>query len=508
MTFEKVLLDGPTRSTSTSSSRSSGSSSTPRAPASTGCATPPTCSPPWSPTPRPTSPPSSATAWSTTSWAGGARRRHERPRLPRRWPRRSATRPTSRSGSASSAASTALDRLVDGDAREAPPRPGPRPRSARPSTASATRPAAGDSDRDRALRGVLFEALGTLGDDADVARPGPRRCSTPAAPAPVDPEPRRRRGQRRRGHGGTEADFDEFVARIQAADDPAGGAALPRRPRRLRRPRARCDRLLAMSITDEVRTQNAPLPAAPGAHQPRPRRAGLVLRDRPSGTRSTSGSRPTPSSGCSKASGRCRRRRWRRRCSSFFEDHEVPQGDKILAQHLERLEVNVALRAREAEALAAELPGRSVNARHTPRLARMEIWPGEPFPLGATYDGSGSNFSLFSEVAERVELCLFDDDGTETRVDAARGHRLRPPRLPARRPARPALRLPGARPVGPAERALGATPPSCCSTPTPRRSTARSSGPRPSSPYPFDDGPDGPPDRLRLAGRSSRSRSW
>ena len=39
----------------------------------------------------------------------------------------------------------------------------------------------------------------------------------------------------------------------------------------------------------------------------------------------------------------------------FFEDHEVPQGDKILAQHLERLEVNVALRAREAEALATEL---------------------------------------------------------------------------------------------------------------------------------------------------------
>ena len=50
----------------------------------------------------------------------------------------------------------------------------------------------------------------------------------------------------------------------------------------------------------------------------------------------------------------------------FFEDHEVPQGDKILAQHLERLEVNVALRAREAEALATELPSRSVNPRRHP----------------------------------------------------------------------------------------------------------------------------------------------
>ncbi|MGI8758596.1 MAG: hypothetical protein ACR2K0_04750, partial [Acidimicrobiales bacterium] len=45
----------------------------------------------------------------------------------------------------------------------------------------------------------------------------------------------------------------------------------------------------------------------------------------------------------------------------------------------------------------------------------MKIWPGEPYPLGATYDGMGTNFSLFSEVAEKVELCLFDDDGTETR---------------------------------------------------------------------------------------------
>ena len=46
----------------------------------------------------------------------------------------------------------------------------------------------------------------------------------------------------------------------------------------------------------------------------------------------------------------------------------------------------------------------------------MEIWPGQPFPLGATYDGIGTNFSVFSEAAEAVELCLFDDSGTERRV--------------------------------------------------------------------------------------------
>jgi glycogen operon protein len=45
-----------------------------------------------------------------------------------------------------------------------------------------------------------------------------------------------------------------------------------------------------------------------------------------------------------------------------------------------------------------------------------EVWPGRAYPLGATYDGAGTNFAVFSEVAERVELCLFDDDGTESRI--------------------------------------------------------------------------------------------
>ncbi len=47
----------------------------------------------------------------------------------------------------------------------------------------------------------------------------------------------------------------------------------------------------------------------------------------------------------------------------------------------------------------------------------MNIWPGQPYPLGATYDGQGTNFSVFSEVAERVELCLFDDQGNQTCMD-------------------------------------------------------------------------------------------
>ncbi|MFC4535977.1 alpha-amylase family glycosyl hydrolase, partial [Sphaerisporangium dianthi] len=46
----------------------------------------------------------------------------------------------------------------------------------------------------------------------------------------------------------------------------------------------------------------------------------------------------------------------------------------------------------------------------------IEIWPGDPYPLGATYDGAGTNFALYTEVGERVELCLFDDGNEEERV--------------------------------------------------------------------------------------------
>ncbi len=47
----------------------------------------------------------------------------------------------------------------------------------------------------------------------------------------------------------------------------------------------------------------------------------------------------------------------------------------------------------------------------------MEIRPGRTYPYGATYDGAGTNFALFSELAEKVELCLFDDHGRETRIE-------------------------------------------------------------------------------------------
>ena len=45
-----------------------------------------------------------------------------------------------------------------------------------------------------------------------------------------------------------------------------------------------------------------------------------------------------------------------------------------------------------------------------------QAWAGSPFPLGASWDGNGTNFSLYSENAELVELCLFDEEDNETRV--------------------------------------------------------------------------------------------
>jgi len=46
----------------------------------------------------------------------------------------------------------------------------------------------------------------------------------------------------------------------------------------------------------------------------------------------------------------------------------------------------------------------------------MKTWPGRPYPLGATWDGHGTNFALFAESAYGVDVCLFDPDGVETRL--------------------------------------------------------------------------------------------
>jgi glycogen operon protein len=110
-------------------------------------------------------------------------------------------------------------------------------------------------------------------------------------------------------------------------------------------------------------------------------------------------------------------------------------------------------------------------------------YPGQPHPLGATWDGSGVNFALFSEHAEAVELCLFDQP-----YGAAEFVRIRLKEqtdyvwhvyLPE---ARPGL-LYGYRVYGPGgpSAAAASTRTSCSSIPMRRRSPAPSSGQTPCS---------------------------
>jgi glycogen operon protein len=47
----------------------------------------------------------------------------------------------------------------------------------------------------------------------------------------------------------------------------------------------------------------------------------------------------------------------------------------------------------------------------SPATSHVELWQGSPHPLGATWDGEGVNFAIFSRHAEKVELCLFDEAG-------------------------------------------------------------------------------------------------
>ena len=108
----------------------------------------------------------------------------------------------------------------------------------------------------------------------------------------------------------------------------------------------------------------------------------------------------------------------------------------------------------------------------------MQVWPGHRYPLGATYDGMGTNFAVFSEVAEAVELCLFDPSTATSgkvplpEVDAFVWHAYLPGVEPGQRY--------GYRVHGPYDPAAGcaATRTSCCSTRTRGRSTATSTGTR------------------------------
>ena len=60
----------------------------------------------------------------------------------------------------------------------------------------------------------------------------------------------------------------------------------------------------------------------------------------------------------------------------------------------------------ESKVVVSQAPGWMISG----------IYPGKAFPLGATYDGNGVNFSIYSEHAEEVELCLFENLDSETEL--------------------------------------------------------------------------------------------
>src|SRR5947209_16179559 len=71
---------------------------------------------------------------------------------------------------------------------------------------------------------------------------------------------------------------------------------------------------------------------------------------------------------------------------------------------------------RPPDALPGSSPAGSFSRRGRLewRRAFMRVWPGRSYPLGATWDGAGVNFALFSEHATKVELCLFSDSEATT----------------------------------------------------------------------------------------------
>ncbi|MGZ4708350.1 MAG: ERAP1-like C-terminal domain-containing protein, partial [Acidimicrobiales bacterium] len=203
----------------------------------------------------------------------------------------------------------------------------------------------------------LIGALGALGDDhaiqegardllAFVERDGG------AEAAPVDPSVLAA-SITVVASSGDATDFEAFHQRFTKAATPQEELRYLYALADFRQPEL-ADRLLAMCVTDEIRTQNAPyLLARAMGNRDQGARAWAFVRDNwddlnerfPSNSivRMLSGIRTLSEPEVAQD------------VYAFFEQHEVPQGDKQLAQHLERLEVNVALRVRDGEALSHHL---------------------------------------------------------------------------------------------------------------------------------------------------------
>ena len=245
-----------------------------------------------------------------------------------------------------------LDRLVDGDPRErlrakvtdlvAPALDG-----------VGRRPTEGEGDRDRELRGALFAALGGLGDDSDTQAEARRLHSDYLADrSSVEPS-LAAAAAAVIAQTGDSGEFDVFLQRFEDAADPQEEQrylhALADFPEE-----GLMARLLDLTLTDRVRSQNGPYVLRRAiANRDRGPQAWAFVSEhwddvcerfpKNSISRMLEGIRSlaTPELATDVA--------------GFLADHPVPQGARTIEQHLERQRVNVALRGREAEALAAHI---------------------------------------------------------------------------------------------------------------------------------------------------------
>ena len=153
----------------------------------------------------------------------------------------------------------------------------------------------------------------------------------------------------------------------------------------------------------------APVPVLHGPHRPVHRRGdarrpparvrrvrGLLGRGRPG----SSGARDLRALEARPAAARIRSSRGCCGCAAELPrelDVSLDEGARRLELRRGRARLTVDFRSLEVE------------------LRRVRPWPGSPYPLGPQWDGDGTNFSLFSEHATKVELCLFDEDDRERR---------------------------------------------------------------------------------------------
>jgi glycogen operon protein len=100
-----------------------------------------------------------------------------------------------------------------------------------------------------------------------------------------------------------------------------------------------------------------------------------------------------------------------------LEEHGLAEAVEIRAPRRPpgsvRAIVSASTAAEFVDTLRRPAPARGATTR---LVAPAAAWPGRPRPLGASFDGTGTNFSVFSGAAESVDLCLFDGAGVENRV--------------------------------------------------------------------------------------------